>query len=94
MVREMSELLFEFTSRSRRLRAVGRGRFGNVRGLALRDDWFEFEFWERNFGSASPEGSLGLRLKVLLCGVSLVPVSFGMVEVRGFAIAFIQRIVI
>lgn len=64
MVRETSESLFEERSRSLRLLAVGRGAAGRVCGLALREDWLEG--CERNFGSAKPVVSFGLRLKVVL----------------------------
>lgn len=60
----MSELLAEDSSRSLRLRAVGRGKLGEECGLALREAWFEC--WERNFGRIGPEGAFALRLKLLL----------------------------
>lgn len=41
IVRETSESLFEESSRSLRLLAVGKGAAGRVCGLALREDWFE-----------------------------------------------------
>lgn len=60
----MSEGLFEGSSRSFRLLAVGRGRLGYAWGAAR-------EKGERNFGKIKPDGVFLFLLKVTLEHVSL-----------------------